>query len=135
MKNLMMIALMILVVACGANKDKTDPYLFNVSTLNKQWDFSQVVGQSQNQIMFDSIDLTDMNNIRVNQLKRNGVVSDCVYTGLNKPFNEFYGVIELTYVSGDSFVCSQLTTGISYNAVNDIRKGYEYMEVAGLELR
>ena len=132
MKTLILMALFVL-VSCG-EKENSDPYLFEVSNFNRQWTTSMVIGYN-NQIEFDSIDLSDASNITVYGLERDGVKADCVYSGVHRPYNDFYGKVELTYISGDTFVCSQLSNGFGYEAANDTRKGYEYMKIGGLELR
>lgn len=128
-----LLILLLALVSCGKKKE-SDPYLFQVSNFNKNWSLAQIIGYN-NQFMFDSIDLSDITNITVVGLELNGVKSDCVYSGVHRPYNDFYGTIELTYVSGDIATCSQLSNGFSYEAANDTRKGYEYMNISGLELR
>lgn len=133
MKTLILLSLVIL-VSCGKKGDDSDPYLFEVTTLNREWSTYQFSGQN-NRVEFDAIDLSDITNIVFRGVKRDGITSDCVFSGVHRPYNDFYGTFELTYVSGDAFVCSQLTPNLNYNAVNDTKKGFEYMTVNGNYLR
>lgn len=126
MKPLLLIAMTLIFVSCG-KKDNSDPYIFEVTNFNRLWTYS--FGTSP--IQFDSIDLSDLNNVTVTNLKRNGVFTTCTYKAVNNWSNSFYGTLTMTYQTGDMFVCSQLVGVISYEAANDTKKGYEYLSIAG----
>jgi hypothetical protein len=127
-----MILITLTIVSCG-KKDNSDPYIFGVNNINKNWVKSRTYSASA--IKFDSIDLSNLSNVTIKNAERNGIIDDCVFTATQHRYNDIYGTFELIHISGDGFVCSQFNGSIGYESANDIKLGYEYFRTSGMEFR
>ena len=116
---LLALAILVTLTSCGKD-NRGEPYLFETN-LNRSW--ASVDGK------LTSIDLTNLSNITVAGLSREGITSICTYSATQTVGNGFSGGLNFTYVSGDSFVCSQLVGNNGYTAVNNTKTGKDEMSL------
>ena len=119
MKTLLVLLALLTLVSCG-KESSSDPYLFRAD-LERVW--NSVDSKSS------QADFTNLNAVVIYGLSKDGISADCTYSVTREEYNDFYGTLNLTYVSGDSFVCSQLTGDQGYQLVKDTRAGKEKLSV------
>jgi len=121
MRLLLTLITALIISSCG--KDNSgEPYLFETE-LKRVW--TSVDGH------FGQIDFTDLNSVTIFDMKRDGIPSDCTYKVIQKNHSGFYGTLDFIYISGDSYVCSQMTGEKDYNLYRDSRDGKEHFTLAG----
>lgn len=125
---------MFLMVSCGKkDSGSSNPYLFEVTNFNKQWNF--YTGTGDGKFTFESIDFSDLNNVMVTNMRFNGVTANCTYSATSDKYNDFAGALTFVYLTGDMTVCSPMIGSWHFEAINDTRMGVEYLKLLGLEFR
>jgi len=95
---LLALAILVTLTSCGKD-NRGEPYLFETN-LNRSW--ASVDGK------LTSIDLTNLSNITVAGLSREGITSICTYSATQTVGNGFrWGVLTSLMLVVISFVCSQ----------------------------
>jgi hypothetical protein len=110
-------------ISCGKESDSS-PYLEEVN-LNQAWKANETS-------MLTEIDLTDLNNVTFLNVYRDGVSDNCTYSATLSKYNAFYGTLKMTYVSGDTFICSQYVGSLGYEAFKDLRSGVSTLNLIGI---
>lgn len=115
-KFMVLVVVLMSLVSCGKKKDNSKSWLLPAE-LQRVW---TSVNENSSQA-----DFTDLNAVIIYGANRDGITSDCEFSVVKEVENGPYGSLYFTYVSGDTFVCSQLTGSNGYQLENNTRLGKE----------